>query len=72
MKSKEIVLFIKKKWSSESNLTLSDIEELAESLIEFSIKVRRCNLKKQQPQSESKMKSQHLGMLIKFHVNKLM
>ena len=31
------------------NFIHSDIEELAKSLIEFSIKVRRFNLKKQQP-----------------------
>ena len=50
------------------NFIHSDIEELAESLIEFSIKVRRFNLKKQQPLFESKMKSPHYRMLIKYHV----
>ena len=44
--SKEICLFIKEMIIWKVNLTYSDIEELAESLIEFSIKLRRCNLEK--------------------------
>ena len=47
MKSKEIVLFVLKKVIIRKvNFIHSDNEELAESLIEFSIKVRRFNLKK--------------------------
>ena len=49
MKSKEIVLFVKKRLIIRKvNFIHSDIEEL-ESLKEFSIKVGRFNLKKQQP-----------------------
>ena len=46
MKSKEIILFVKKVIIRKVSFIHSDIEELAESLIEFSIKVRRFNLKK--------------------------
>ena len=48
MKSKEII-FVKKVIIRKVNLIYSDIKELEESLIEFSIKVKRFNFKKQQP-----------------------
>ena len=70
MKSKEIILFVKKVIIRKVSFIHSYIEELVESLIEFSIKVRRFNLKKQQPWFESNMKSPHYRMLINYHVNK--
>ena len=50
MKSKQIVLFVVVVNSNhlKVNFIHSDIEELAKSLIEFSTKVRRFNLKKKQ------------------------
>ena len=45
MKSKEIILFVKKVITGKVSFILSAIEELAKSLKEFSIKVRRFNLK---------------------------
>ena len=44
MRSKEIILFVKKKVIIRKvNFIHADIEELAESLIEFSIKVKKFN-----------------------------
>ena len=46
MKSRDSIICLKKVIIRKVNFIHSDIEELAESLIEFSIKVRRFNLKK--------------------------
>ena len=48
IKYHEIILFVKKVIIRKVSFIHSDIEELAKSLLEFSIKVRRFNYKKKQ------------------------